>query len=291
MQIAIRCRCGANLKVAQQLAGKRVRCPKCGAVRPIPAQPEASSPAPVRKREAVLVASGRASIPTPTDDPPPRPAEARRATPVARPAVTPASPKPLPGLALALTIVGFLDAAIVGVAALLIAVLGSLAVAGSDMMTDAERGIKEGVGDSVVEGIRAEGGRVLEDKTVAQENGTQVRRIVYQNADGSRGSMEIPMDTVTEKPAKQAKDAGSALLWIGTLLIAFVCGKILSGIGFLTRHNWGRLGTILFAAGQAALLGLFALKSGLGVAILVSLILNAGTAAYFLSPRVKAAMR
>lgn len=203
----------------------------------------------------------------------------------------PALPKPLPGLAIGLTVVGFLDAAVVGVVALFIAVLGSVAVAGSDMMTDAEKGVRAGAGDLIVEGIRADGGKVLEDREVTLENGAKVRRIVFQSADGSRDSRDIPAETITEKPAKEMKNAGSVLIWIGTLLIAFASGKIVSGIGILTRHNWGRIGMILFAAGQAVLLGLFALKSGLGAAILVSLILNVGMAAYFPSARVRAAMR
>jgi hypothetical protein len=37
MPIQIRCSCGKHLAVKDEAAGKRVKCPACGDVRPVPA--------------------------------------------------------------------------------------------------------------------------------------------------------------------------------------------------------------------------------------------------------------
>lgn len=262
----LRCSCGALLRVA---SGKKSRCPKCEAV--LSPQVDPSPPC------------GDAGVPAARDV-----AVARRRIARTPRAAEPARSASLPPSAIILTIVGLLDAAVVGVVALLIAVLGGLAVAGSEVAREVGPGQ---IGDSIVEGIHADGGTVLEDRTVRDEHGARVRRIVYRNADGSRGSTEVPAEDVGKKAAETAQTVGRSLIWIGISLIVVALGKIVSGIGFLARRNWGRIGVIGLAIGQTVLLAIVILKIGFGVALFVSLTVNVGVAIYFLSSRVRVAMK
>jgi hypothetical protein len=67
MPILIQCSCGKQLQAKEEHAGKRVKCPACGAVVDVPTA-----------RTAVEPAAGIAPPPSPRPAPPPQPALARR---------------------------------------------------------------------------------------------------------------------------------------------------------------------------------------------------------------------
>ena len=71
MPIQIACKCGKKLRVADDAAGKRVKCPECKATIQVPAEAEDEAPPPPKKK----------SLPV-EDDAPPRKSSAAKAKPL-----------------------------------------------------------------------------------------------------------------------------------------------------------------------------------------------------------------
>ncbi|MEX0701766.1 MAG: hypothetical protein WD069_06685 [Planctomycetales bacterium] len=82
MSIGVKCACGRGIRAKAALAGKRVRCPDCGAVVAIPAdgaQERAAAPTPnPERREAAVVAGTGASLRSSPGHPAATPAAAAR---------------------------------------------------------------------------------------------------------------------------------------------------------------------------------------------------------------------
>lgn len=45
MPIHVRCRCGRSLKIREELAGRKIRCPQCQGIVPVPQKPDAEEEA------------------------------------------------------------------------------------------------------------------------------------------------------------------------------------------------------------------------------------------------------
>lgn len=248
MFIPVTCGCGKALRVAETIAGKKVRCPGCqGAVQ---------VPGPVA---AVAVA-----------EPPPRRRTRRRV-------VAPLERGPLPGGAIALTILTFLDAAIVGFLGVGLLLIGGMA-SSSDTLLDASA-------DQAVQGIREEGGQVTDDRVISRD-GARVRHIEYRTKDGGTGMMEIPVQA-----PKEMKNVGGMLVLLGVLLLITSGGRALSGLFLLLKKNGGRMGLIAMSGFQLLLVLLGVMAGGVGAYLWFSLVLSIAVIATMSMSSVRAAVR
>jgi TRAP-type C4-dicarboxylate transport system permease small subunit len=84
MPLLLRCTCGKPLRVRDELAGKKVRCPGCQALLAVPVEGE--SPPPVKPAAPPAVRRPKAAVPRRPDDDiaEPRPPRADRAAPPRR---------------------------------------------------------------------------------------------------------------------------------------------------------------------------------------------------------------
>src|SRR5688572_22394864 len=85
MTIKVACRCRAQLKVKDELAGRRVKCPKCGEVLIVP-RPE---PVPTAKAIAISAATPPAQVESHVVAPEPTPPAKKQACPSCQAALPP----------------------------------------------------------------------------------------------------------------------------------------------------------------------------------------------------------
>src|SRR5437016_990909 len=73
MAIPVACACGKQLKVKDELAGKKIRCPACQAAVTVPAAAPPEPPSPGDREEAVVAPKAKLAAPVaaPTDEPTP----------------------------------------------------------------------------------------------------------------------------------------------------------------------------------------------------------------------------
>ena len=257
MAILIDCVCSKKIKASDEQAGRKVRCPGCGAILEVPGgEPAAAPRAPLARR---------------------------------RHAPAPAPSGKLPGAAIGLAIVNFLDAAVIGLVAIAIVLLGGMASAAGSLGESLESGLA-GMADDQIAAVKAEGGKVLEDRVVTKEDGTKARRVKTMMG-GSTTTMEFPVAGAAKRATGEMQSVGGVLVLVGLLALLASGGKLVAGIGLLMRRNWGRVGLIGLCALEALLLVVLMVTGGSGAWLAASVLLNVGTAAYCASAGVAAATR